>query len=270
MKHQILIASYKKDFEWLEIALTSIRKFGSGWYDEGWPVIAVPAADFDGAATRFIGLANITMFDGSHGRSTGFARAQEAMMSGDILCPGADFVWLWGSDCIATGPFSPADFCDSDGQPIMQHVSWDNAGPARFWRDGTTSALGWQPAWETMRRLPIGYPAELFPQARSCVEKFTSTPFSEYLMRAVNGDKNFSESNTLGEIAWKFFRHRYRWQRIDLPDSPPYAQTPVLQFWSHGGLDRPMEEHGYVLPDGSNVTGRTPREILTSLGLLGT
>lgn len=273
MNHQILIASYKKDFIWLEHALRSIDRFATGFLP---PVVAVDFADIPECEklVHDLGvLATVERFDGP-----GFARAQAAMMSGDILCPNADWVWVWGSDCIATRTVAPVDFYDAaSGKPVMLHCDYYNSGPARFWQEGSNRALGRHAQFEFMRRLPLLYPKALFPATREAIRKIHPdrfvgpTPheqFMNFMADAVNVRQNFSESNTLGAVAYSDFRDLYCWERTDLPTSKPYTQTPVLQFWSHGGLDRRMIDMDYVLPSGKHVRELTPREVLVDVGLL--
>jgi hypothetical protein len=39
------------------------------------------------------------------------------------------------------------------------------------------------------------------------------------------------------------------------------ATNSLLQMWSHGGLDRPMDANA-VLPDGTQTFGLTPRYVI--------
>src|SRR5574342_144140 len=96
-RHQVLIASYNRDFVWLQYNLRSLRKFQAGFLP---PVVCVDGGDF-AAAQRLVSQdfpgARVMRKDG-RGPGTGFLRAQIAMMCGDLLCPQADYVYLLGSD----------------------------------------------------------------------------------------------------------------------------------------------------------------------------
>lgn len=256
MKHQILIASYHKDFPWLRHCLRSLTKFSTGFLP---PVIAVPREDLV-EASKLVFYAKsdaiVKMWEGP-----GFGRAQDAMMSGDILCPDADYYWLLGSDCIAVKPFTPADYCDPSGKPIMLYHSWDflshHCPPVMFWRDGVRKALGWTPEVETMRRLPLAYPKHLPGQVRDHIAVRHDCRFQPYVWNAVNVEKNFSESNVMGEWAYHHRDPAYAWRCLDgVPWGAGFGegQSPyIVQCWSHGGFDRPH--------DSLKIT---PREIITT------
>lgn len=243
MTHQIFLASYRKDFEWLHYCLLSLKKFSVGFLP---PVVALDGSDIPLARKRgFDKLARLERFDGP-----GFARAQAAMMSSDLLCPDADFIYLIGSDCFAVRQFDYTPFWKLD-RPVMlynsfAHLEKINNG-ARMWRPGTVGALGGPAEHEFMRRLPLVYPRALYPATRKAIELHTRKPFMEYVIHAVNGVKNFSESNVLGEHAWRHFRESYHWHCCD---TQPYPEPnwPFVQFWSHGGLHLPSDKYNNRIP----------------------
>lgn len=251
--HQWLIASYKKDFPWLRQCLRSVEKFADGFLP---PVVAVDRQDLDGAVKLVYeagSRANVIIWDGP-----GFGRAQDAMMNGDILCPDADYVWLLGSDCLAVEPFNLSAYCDSDGKPYMLYNTWKHleryGRETLFWRAGVEKAFGWQSKGEFMRRLPLAYPTSQLPAMREFIAKRHSTPFNEYVYHNVNILKNFSESNVMGEWMFRHAQDRYNWVCLDNGETPwhgAWPTNPIVQHWSHGGLDRPRDQDGI-----------TPREII--------
>lgn len=269
MKHQFLIASYRKDFPWLKYCLRSLARYSTGFLT---PVVAIPSEDieeFNATVDDTKLLARLKVFNGP-----GFGRAQASMMSGDLLCPEADYVWLLGSDCLATRPFSPADYCGEDGRPVMLWNSWEHmekySKETLFWRLGVEKAVGSPSHGEFMRRLPIAYPSALFAATRRLVVAHCNPlglhnidkTFNEIVFHRVNQCRNFSESNVMGEIGYRYFRSAYNWVNIDTgcpPDAanlPPGVSAwpvalPIVQHWSHGGLDRPRDQDG-----------RTPREVI--------
>lgn len=287
MKHQILIASYRRDFVWLKYCLQSLAMYATGFEK---PVVALPGDDVDFFTQRVDpagNLADVKLFEGP-----GFGRAQAAMMSGDLLCPEVDYVWLLGSDCLATRAFSPADYSDDTGRPIMLWNSWahmeKHSKETLFWRDGVRAYTGLEPTGEFMRRLPLAYPKELFHQTRrvvleNCDPSWKDMPcgfdlcakrtviaaeFNRICFDRVNRCRNFSESNILGEVGYRFFNDRWTWVNIDT-GCPPDAKglpanvrpwpiaLPIVQHWSHGGIDRPRDQDG-----------RTPRSVIAeALGI---
>ena len=256
--HQILIASYATDFLWLRHCLRSLEKFSTGFLR---PVVAVPSEDYaeaDKLCKQASSRAIVKNWDGP-----GFGRAQDAMMSGDILCPEADYFWLLGSDCLATRPFSPAAYCNAAGLPLMLYNTWEHcarhAPETLFWRSGVEKALGGKSHGEYMRRLPLAYPGASLEPMRQHVSGLHGVRFTPYVYHAVNIEKNFSESNVMGEWAFRHHPGAYQWECLDGRSLQiPLNDLPLRQFWSHGGLDRPH--------DGGTIT---PREvILQTLGSL--
>jgi hypothetical protein len=261
-RHQILIASYRKDFPWLRYCLRSLAKFSRGFLPI---VVAVEADDYHGAceiaahATREFpmgGCIEVKTFNGP-----GFGRAQLAMMSGDILCPDADYYWLLGSDCLATRQFDPTAFCAPDGRPYMAYNSWEHlkkhAGPGVLaWKAGTEEAVGYSQA-EFMRRLPLAYTRMVCTMTKAIITQRHKTSAASYVFDRVNRVQNFSESNVMGAVAYEHYRDSYFWVNRDV-EPMPGPPNPIIQFWSHGGLDRP-----------SDADGRLPREvIIETLGSL--
>jgi hypothetical protein len=259
-RHQFLIASYAKDFPWLRQCLRSLEKFSDGFLP---PVVAVDVQDAPEAG-EVIEKANsgaiVKIWNGP-----GFGRAQDAMMNGDILCPGADYVWLLGSDCLAVEPFNLSAYCDAEGKPYMLWNTWKHLrkfGPETlFWRAGVEKALGWESNGEYMRRLPLAYPTRMLAPMREFIARRHNTPFNEYVWHNVNRLRNFSESNVMGEWAWRHARDDYHWVCLDKGETPwvgKWPTNPIVQHWSHGGIDRHRDQDGV-----------TPREvIIRALGSL--
>ena len=196
-------------------------------------------------------------------------RAQLAMMKAAELCPEADFIFLRGSDCIAADRFTPGPFFSSEGKPVMLYTTYadlnvpghSNAMP---WRKGVKRVLGWEPHAEFMRRLPLAYPRGMFAPFRAFVEQLHGQPFETYIYEADAKFGHTSESNCLGAYAWKFMPDIFHWvdttaagvENGEVRGWP----SPIRQFWSHGGLDRPMEA-SFVF-DGLQSAGRTPRAVI--------
>lgn len=270
MKSQVLIASYKHDFEWLIHCLGSLKRFASGFLH---PVVCVEPSDVVGVheiITRAYPEVTIAVKAGRPGQ--GFMRAQCAMMSADVLCPGADFVFLLGSDTIAAAPFTPDPFFATDGNPVMLYTTYDDLNVpghsnAMPWRKGVNRMLGFEPHAEFMRRLPIIYPVGLFPKMRAFIEELHSQPFEDYIYTADLKHGHTSESNCLGAYAWKFMPEIFHWvntTEAGVEDGEVKGwPSPIRQFWSRGGLDR-ITEANFTFK-GKSSKGRTPRQIMNEL-----
>lgn len=268
--HQILIASYTKDFQWLEPNLHSLRKFCEGFLP---PVLSVDEGDY-GEAKRLvarIGWPEVSIMIKNGRRGQGFMRAQISMMECDLLCPTADYIYLVGSDCLAHRRFAPDMYFVGD-KPVMLYNSRKyfedaNAGAPLEWIDSTQEILGFPVNGEFMRRLPIHYPRELFAPMRAHIESTHRVGFEEYIYRRNAQGGKVSESNLLGAFAWEKMHDLYHWMHADgNPEYTAYRENfpdPLAQFWSHGGLDRPAETCAIV--NGRSCAGRPPREIINEV-----
>lgn len=255
--HQFLIASYPRDYHWLRFCLLSLRKFSDGFLP---PCVVV--APKHGIGPQSVGgtirqcypEATVGIEDGP--AHLGNLRAQVSMMKSDIHCPKADYVYLLGSDCLATRRFDPTVFWRA-GRPEMLFNSYTHVEKfhrdACCWRGGTTQALGWIPEFEYMRRLPIPYPRDVFARARGHVSNLHGKPFEDYVYSTGKNSwpQFFSESNVLGAFAHKYMEESYTWTNLDAIPWP--NNNPVVQFWSHGGLDRPRDGHPVTV---------TPRRVI--------
>lgn len=262
MKHQVFIASYHKDFPWLEYCLASLAKFAVGWIP---PVVCVSSqdkAEAEQLARWTCPEAQIAVKDGRNGQ--GFMRAQLAMMEADIYCPEADVIYFLGSDCIAFKEFMPEAYCDEKGRPIVlmtsKQVLADIHSGALPWLVGTERILGFPPPYEYMRRLPSVFPRAVFAKMRAYVEALHGMEFEDYIYTTDKEHRNTSEANILGAYAHKFMPETCSF--VDTQDmvwgESAKNDTSILQCWSHGGLDRPMDAN-VTLTDGTKTFGLTPR-----------
>lgn len=268
--HQILICTYMKDLIWLEPNLKSLRKFCRGFLP---PTVCVDEQDY-GATKRIIDrvFPEVSLVIKNAKYRQGFMRAQLAMMSCDLICPHADYVYLVGSDCIAWTELKP-DYYFHKGKPAMLYNSRKYFEDAQAhapiqWMDSTAEIVGFPVQGEYMRRLPIVYPKELFAPMRAHVARHHGMDFEEYIYARSRAGGKVSESNILGAYAWEHLHDLYTWVHAD--GTPEYweyrnSHPDLIQFWSHGGLDRPAET--CVNYTYGNTAGKTPRQIMRELGV---
>lgn len=269
MRHQIFIASYRKDFEWLVPCLKTLRKFAHGFLPT---VICVDSLDYP-EAVEFCKKADpdclVKIKDGE-----GFMRAQVGMMQADIYCPNADVIYLIGSDCLALRDFTPEMYCPN-GRPGVLMNSYEKLAEAHSaclqWRRGTERVLGFVPPFEYMRRLPSVFPASIFAPMRLHVEELRGKPFERYIIDANKPRGDTSEANILGAFAHKFMPDTCEFLDIDnvewVAGNPIGWPSAIGQNWSHGGLDRPSDACFEYTVNGARrvATGRTPRSIIADL-----
>lgn len=265
--HQIMICSYVKDFPWLKHNLRSLKRFCKGFLP---PLVSVHYTDFQAAralADEVYPETFVCIKNGPNGN----LRAQISMMSGDLLCPHADYVYLLGSDCIVWDEMRP-DQWFKDGKPHMLYTSYKVMGKDNVpWQRGTETALNFPLVeHEFMRRLPLVYPKNLFPAVRRHMEKVHGMTFEAYVYKHCRPGV-FSESNIMGAFAFKYMPDLYTWTLTDNGfEKQPH---PLVQFWSHGGLDRQETEAvvdfewndaaGNRIKD--NSVGKTPRSTIEKI-----
>jgi len=259
---QVFIASFWKDVEWLRHNLITLKKFSEGFLP---PVVCVTVQDYpifkDVVAQSYPGAILATH------NGVGFMGAQVAMMMCDIYCPDADYIFLLGSDCMAVDKFTPAPFFDESGLPVMLYNTFDHL--LKFhpgvmpWKTGTERVLGFECPVETMRRIPIVYPRELYAHVRSHIERLHGQTFSEYIHEADRPRGDTSESNILGGYAHRFMPHLFRWWNMDENYNESVARWPssILQFWSKAanGMDSPCDRDFKY--SGGTTLGKTPRQV---------
>lgn len=262
--HQVLIASYAKDFPFLEHCLWSLKRFSDGFLP---PVISVSSVDYEAARNLVQATfpqAQVRIRDGHP--EHGFMRAQLSMLEGDKLCEG-DYVWLVGSDCFAHRSMRPEDYFRND-RPVLLYNSYEYlekiGSQGTCWRDGVTRILGVEPEHEYMRRLPIIYPRELFSGLRWYVETMTGECFDAVVYREWIQNRDVSESNLLGAFAWHFRHSVYDWVNLDgKEDWQREWPNALLQFWSHGGIEHKSDRHDEYLC--GETFGKTFREVISDV-----
>lgn len=268
MKNQVIICSYKKDFCWLIHSLGSLKRFSTDFLP---PVVCVSPQDEQGVRDiiRQSYPDAIVKVTGQRGNQ-GFMRAQIAMMKADIHCEQADNIFFLGSDCIAFDTFSPYPYLDGQGRPAVLYSAYSIMAKCHAdtipWQAGVNRILGFKPENEFMRRLPSVFPRSIFKPMRKYVERIHGKEFEDYIYSADDGKT--SEANILGAFAFKFMRETCCF--VDVADAGLYGSqvnnwpSTIVQFWSHGGLDRPAEAN-VVLKNGRSTVGRTPRSVINEI-----
>lgn len=262
-RHQLFVSSYRRDAEWFSHCLASIRVFARGFLPPTVCVSSEDASQFQELCRTIHPECRVVVKDGRPGQ--GFMRAQVAMLSADLLCPEADIIYWLGSDCLLTDVMTPDKYHVNE-KPIVLYRPYRKLDPL-IWERGTSRVLGFPVPNETMGRLPSVYPREIFEPMRRHVEAIHHRPFDDYIYDGDLGNRDTSEANILGSFAQRFMPETCEW--IDATTTPPPATLggwafPVAQFFSHGGLDRPMECCA-TLPDGTNTVGRTPRSVIRQI-----
>ncbi len=266
MTHALFTASYRGDAVWYEYSLRSMKKFCHGFLP---PVVCVGSEDadqFQEIVDRNYPEARVAILDG-----TGVERAQIAMMRIDEMCPDADYLWLMGSDCIVGSEMTPEPFFEN-GKPVMLYNTFDHllkfAPGVAPWKRGTERILQMEVPVETMRRVPTIATPEMYRRVRAHVERAHRKPFDRFIIDNHRINRDTSETNILGGYAWQYMRETFEWENMDQAYEECMSKypNPVLQFWSHGGLDKPCDRD--MKYSGGSTLGKTPRQLFSEL--LGT
>lgn len=224
MKTDIFIRSYLGDFEWLKYCLRSLAKYASGFNEI---ILCVPQRDheilksWNLSRERVISCSNY---------SNDYLGQQVTKLTA-FKYSDADRILFIDSDVIILKPITPDTFML--GKKIqMYKTKYDREklGDACCWQRITKNAIGFEPEFEYMRRLPLMYWRETLVKVYEFMEK-RGLPVEAHVMAQPN--KEFSEFNLLGAFADAFEKDKYEIQDTDItPISPPVLK----QYWSWGGL----------------------------------
>jgi len=241
MKSEIFIVTFKRDFPYLLHCLRSVQKF----FDRPNVRILVPHSDV--GETRAVSeLAhcptNVVGFDEWPER--GMIHHMYQIMHADQWCNDADIIIHFDPDCIFTAPVS-AETYSPNGKPILRYETFGSIGkrhPQVFdkWRDTCNKCLPFDCKYEAMRCHPLVYHRGLYALARQLMEKKTGQSCEKYIQAQQNAfPQGFCEFNTLGNVALEFFPTIY--ERVEQTGDLPNPENHVIQFWSHGPIDKPQD-----------------------------
>jgi hypothetical protein len=171
----------------------------------------------------------------------GHLHHQVIKLQADKFCKG-EFVLHMDSDCIFTEMTTPADFF-LDGKPVMLIKSWTKIevqnGTAMHWRKPVLEAIGFVSAYETMQRLPLVYPREIYDQTRQAIYSHTRKTWDAYILSCRSSfPYGFAEFNTLGSMAEMVMHDQFHFIDVGIGEHP---HNPLTQFWSHGRIDQAQE-----------------------------
>lgn len=239
MKTDIFIVSFLKDVEWLKLCLRSICKFATG-FDK--VVVAVPSTDINEMCARIseaktdFGFTRIVAISFVDSPGNGHMMHQAQKCLAPVFCDG-DFIAHVDSDCIFTEKVSPEDYF-VDGRPVLLVDRWENVGAARIWKAPTERAVGWPAEFETMRRHPAVHGRHVYGILADRIHEVHGIGIVDYILSQKKTDQyEFSEFNALGQIVLHSESEHYH--IIDLSrENRPHDK--LLQFWSHGDIDKPQ------------------------------
>ena len=246
MRTDILLVTYRKDYDFAVYCLRSIVKFATGF---GGVSVVCPVEDeglFAPLCSR-LRRPDLPIEVKTYIPKKGYEFNHHQVMKchSDILCPNAAYILHIDSDCIFTEPVTPADYF-KDGKPLLLVRTYKQHEPCYIWREPTSKALGMDCNYETMARHPAVHHRNTYKDLRAHVDFKHGVPFSEYVLRLPGNYPacHFSEFNALGSYAMVYCPERYTIIDLDKEEAPPNKLT---QGWSWGGVDKVKAEYERIL-----------------------
>lgn len=246
MRTDILLVTYRKDYDWTVFCLRSIEKFAFGF---GGVTLVCPVDDeaiFVALAARH-SRSDLPILVKGYIPKKGYEFNHHQVMKcySDVLCPKADYVLHIDSDCIFTDLVAPNDYF-KDEKPYLLMRTYQPSEPWYIWRKPTSAALGVVCNHETMVRHPAVHPVATYRDLREYMEKLHGIPFSEWVLKQPGNYPacHFSEFNTLGSYVLIACAERYEVVDTDKADQPP---SNLVQGWSWGGVDTAKENYEKIL-----------------------
>lgn len=246
MRTDILLVTYRKDYDFAVLCIRSISKFAK---DFGGVSIVCPVED----ETLFSPLAShyrrndlpIEVKSYIPKKEYEFNHHQVIKCYADVFCPSAAFILHIDSDCIFTDEVTPADYF-TDGKPQLLIRSYKTSDPCYIWKAPTSKALMMDCEFETMARHPAIHHCNSYKELRNYMEFKHGIPFSEWVLKQPSNYPmcHFSEFNTLGSYVIAYAPERYSIINLDKQDAPA---NKMIQGWSWGGVEQSKNEYEKIL-----------------------
>ncbi len=215
----ILIRSYYKDFDWLELCVRAIRKYCSGFRDV---VLVVPESSRERLMKRSIAV-DRTFYCRDY--ADDYLGQQVTKLLADTFSD-ADFVSHVDSDSMFVRPTAASELFDADRCHI--HMTRYDRLTRRWWQTTTERFLCQPVAFDFMRRQPQTYPRWLYAELREFAQRVHHVELSEYVLAQPR--QGFSEFNALGAYAHHYHRDRFVW--LEDSECAPHCKS----YWSWGGV----------------------------------
>lgn len=217
MNASIFIKTCRKDFEWLQWCLRSIRRYGRGFKE-----LVIVCDESGRSDLSFVNTegAKVQFCRDHH---NGYIHQQMVKLAADTKCASENILFV-DSDCVFFAPFCPEDFM-RNGKPILLKTRYGALGDGDVWKGITESYLGGTVEWEYMRRMPMMLSSITLRKLRSAYPRLLDQ-LDEL------SDRRFSEFNALGAFADRDHPEIYTIIDTETEIPPRVAE----QFWSWGGI----------------------------------
>jgi hypothetical protein len=237
----VLIRSYWKDLDWLELCLASIDRYCWGF---GQVIVVVPRSTEPWLRRTDIARQATVVLCADY--PDDYLGQQVTKLLADTMT-GADLVCHVDSDCMFSCPTSPDDLLD-DGRPRIAYLPSGALDRHHPWRRPTERFLGWPIEHDFMQQPPFVYPRWLYSALREHTVRRHGMDIETYV--TAQAPRAFSEFNVLGAYAWRHHRDEFSW--VDARTLEPDRQR-CRWYWSWGGIDSAIRADAATL-----LTGRNP------------
>lgn len=229
----ILVLSWAPDAQWLEFALRSVQRFARGF---SGVTVVYPTADDAIMRPICLHLDARPLPREEPPPPLGHLGQNIAKCEADLLVPeGTTHVLHLDSDAIFVTDVTPDTYM-CEGRPILVHRRWEDCGPATCWREPTRRALGWDPPFETMARMPLVFDVRAYGRTREHVARTHGVPFEQYVLGCKpTYPYGFCEFCTIGAFVLEKAPDLCAGMLVGQPYSGPWDGLPhkVSQGWSH-------------------------------------
>ena len=220
----IFIRTYPKDFFLLNYCLHSIRKFVTGYRNI---IINVRSKNYN-ELVKWIDLTGCTVIQSHDFDDKIDYCGQQICKLIAYIWSDAEYFYYIDSDCIFYNNLNIQEkYFNNEGKVILFKEYWNNVQDAKKWQK-CLQRLNILTEFETMRRLPQVYPADVLPKIREHIEKTIGLDIINSCL-TVYKECGFSEFNIIGSYIYLYDQSKSNLYFYD----PSLNEIPSKQFWSH-------------------------------------
>lgn len=238
------IRSYREDFCWLELCISSIIFFA--------PESAITLCIEECDAELLPEINSKVKVVKEESFCKGSIQQKYSKLTADFHCD-SEFIIFIDSDSALVKPFNISEWLYND-RPILEYTSFNEINHwyktnriqgenPEFWRKGVSAAVGYNVELEFSRRLEKIYKKSWLAKMRDNIERVHSTSFKNFMasqrgMKEISDPSDslyFSDFNYMGAYLWKFEHEHVAW-----------LSTEVLDFWTRNLMAVQFHSHTMV------------------------
>lgn len=225
MTTSLFIRTFARDLEWFRYCVRGVQRQCRGFAEI---VVHVDTAELE--LFRPLVPADWRLVHSAPRSPVGYIDQQLVKLRADEWCTG-DMICFVDPDCIFFDRTRPEDLVQ-DGRIVLLFEPYATLAERTPWQAPTQEILGGTVDHEFMRRFTLTYWRDTLSGLRDWL---TAARGGRPALETLAKIKRLSEFNVLGAWAWRHQPERYCWLRTTVDPLPPLR---LVQFWSHGGVDR--------------------------------